>query len=275
FDVAGARTSTKFKCLRNGIVSFEDILRENALSKSQMKQVEHEVNELSDYIEEDAILEFMKTLSYPLYFLDFESYQPAIPAYQNSKPFEQIVFQYSLHYIEEEGGDLKHTEFLAYPGEDPRRALAEKLCKDISKDVCTTAYNMAFEKTRIKSLAALYPDLAEHLMNIHDNIKDLMVPFQKKQYYKRAMQGSYSIKYVLPALFPNEPSLDYHNLEGVHNGVEASTTFKKMATMNEEELENFRVHLLNYCGLDTFAMVKVWEKLNEAIGVSVRSYENK
>lgn len=275
FDVAGARTSTKFKCLRNGIVSFGDILRENALSKSQMKQVEHEVNELSDYIEEDAILEFMKTLSYPLYFLDFESYQPAIPAYQNSKPFEQIVFQYSLHYIEEEGGDLKHTEFLAYPGEDPRRALAEKLCEDIPLDVCTTAYNMAFEKTRIKSLAALYPDLAEHLMNIHDNIKDLMVPFQKKQYYKRAMQGSYSIKYVLPALFPNEPSLDYHNLEGVHNGVEASATFKKMATMNEEELENFRVHLLNYCGLDTFAMVKVWEKLNEAIGVSVRSYENK
>ena len=112
-------------------------------------------------------------------------------------------------------------------------------------------------------------------MNIHDNIKDLMVPFQKTQYYKRAMQGSYSIKYVLPALFPNEPSLDYHNLEGVHNGVEASATFKKMATMNEEELESFRVHLLKYCGLDTFAMVKVWEKLNEAIGVSVRTYENK
>ena len=96
-------------------------------------------------------------------------------------------------------------------------------------------------------------------------IIDLMVPFQKKHYYCKEMQGSYSIKYVLPALFPNVPELDYHNLEGVHNGAEASATFLRMATMDKEELETYRNHLLEYCKLDTLAMVKIWEKLHEVI----------
>lgn len=102
-------------------------------------------------------------------------------------------------------------------------------------------------------------------MNIHDHIQDLMIPFQQRWYYTRAMQGSYSIKYVLPALFPDDPEIDYHNLEGVHNGGEAMDTFKKMASMPPEELETWRKHLLKYCGLDTYAMVKVWDKLKEAI----------
>lgn len=264
FDISGARSSTKLKCYDKGLIAFSDILGTKAVSANQMIQVEHEVTGCAAHIDKKAIGEFLSQLSYPLYFLDFESFQPAIPLYDNSRPYEQIVFQYSLHYIEEEGGELKHREYLAYPGADPRRALAQQLCEDIPQNVCVTAYNMGFEKGRIKGLAELYPDLSQHLMNIHDNICDLMVPFQKKQYYSRAMQGSYSIKYVLPALFPDDPSLDYHNLEGVHNGAEASDTFKRMAKMSPDELSKFRSHLLTYCGLDTYAMVKVWQKLCEA-----------
>ena len=103
-------------------------------------------------------------------------------------------------------------------------------------------------------------------MNIHDHIRDLMVPFQKKQYYTRAMQGSYSIKYVLPALFPDDPALDYHNLEGVHNGNEAASAFEQMVDMTPEEQAACRENLLRYCGLDTLAMVKVWEKLRAVAG---------
>ncbi len=109
-----------------------------------------------------------------------------------------------------------------------------------------------------------------HLMNIHDHIEDLMIPFQRKYYYDRAMQGSYSIKYVLPALFPGDPALDYHNLEGVHNGGEASNAFSAMANMIPEEMETTRQQLLQYCGLDTFAMVKVWEKLHQAAGLPLK-----
>ena len=80
--------------------------------------------------------------------------------------------------------------------------------------------------------------------------------------YFREMQGSYSIKYDL-GLFPDDPALDYHNLEGVHHGGEAIDTFKRMADMDPDELEEWRGYFLKYCELDTFAMVKIWEKLIE------------
>lgn len=127
-----------------------------------------------------------------------------------------------------------------------------------------TAYNKAFECTRIKELAETFPDLAEHLLNIRDHIVDLLVPFQSGWYYNRAMGGSFSIKSVLPAIFPDDPSLDYHNLDGIHNGGEAMNAFPAMEKMTAEERETTRRNLLKYCELDTYAMVKVWEELKRA-----------
>ena len=261
FDIANMRKKTRL--YKEGIISFEQLEASTELNDKQRMQVEWELFDKPAYIDKEFIKEFLGELSYPLYFLDFETFQSAIPLYDDSKPYEQLVFQYSLHYILEEGGELHHKEYLAYPGEDPRRKLAEQLCEDIPLNVCTTAYNMGFEKGRIRGLAEIYPDLSDHLMNIHDNIKDLMIPFQKMKYYEKSMQGSYSIKYVLPSLFPNDPSLDYHNLEGVHKGDEASATFVAMSKMDKEELEKWRGYLLKYCCLDTYAMVKVWEKMVE------------
>lgn len=249
----------------NGYITFEQLYDAGVLTGKYLQQVETEIKNLPAQIDKAQIKGFLDTLTYPLYFLDFETFNPAIPLYDESKPFQQIVFQYSLHYIEKEGGELKHKECLAYPGSDPRRQIAEQLCKDIPLDVCTTAFNMSFEKEKIRGLAGLYPDLHDHLMNIHDNIKDIMIPFQKRWYYTKEMQGSYSIKYVLPALFPDDPSLNYHNLEGVTNGEDASNTFMNMQKMGKEELEEWRKYLLRYCELDTFAMVKVLEKLQEAV----------
>ena len=199
-----------------------------------------------------------------MYFLDFETMQPAFPPYCGTKPYAQIPFQYSLHYIEHEGGELLHKEFLAESGPDPRRAVAERLCTDIPKDVCVTAFNMSFERGRIRDLAAAFPDLADHLLNIESNIKDLLIPFRSGWYYNRAMGGSFSIKSVLPALFPDDPSLDYHNLEGVHNGNEAMTVFPRIKDMAPDKQRTARHNLLKYCELDTFAMVKVWEALVRA-----------
>ena len=137
---------------------------------------------------------------------------------------------------------------------------------DIPKDVCVTAYNMGFEKRVIKYLADIFPDLSEHLLNIRENIKDLMKPFQKRYFYVKEMEGFYTIKYVLPALFPDNPELNYHNLPVVHNGQEAMDVFLSLKDKKEEEQETIRNGLLLYCKLDTYAMVKIWEKLNEVIG---------
>lgn len=267
FDLCGTFTKSdkKWKWFRDGYVSFEDLLRLDAKSINANSRIEaeHGVRDLAPHIDVGEIRKFMSSIYYPLYFLDFESITPAIPLFDDSRPYQQICFQYSLHYIEEEGGELKHKEFLAYPGKDPRRDLCEQLCKDIPLNACTLVYNKGFERGRIKEMAEIFPDLADHLMNIHGNIVDLMIPFSRHYYYCRAMNCSYSIKLVLPALFPDDPALDYHNLEGVHNGGEASDTFVKMEQMSTEELEKHREYLLKYCGLDTYAMVKIWEKLTE------------
>ena len=245
-----------------GLISYED-LRDNAvpLNAIRTRQVDYALNDKGTYVNIEAIRKYLDTLSYPLYFLDFETMQPAIPEYIGTHPYAQIPFQYSLHYIEHEGGELHHKEFLAESGEDPRRAIAESLCENIPMNVCVTAYYKYFECPRLEELAATFPDLSEHLLNIRDNIIDLLVPFQSGWYYNRAMGGSFSIKSVLPALFPNDPKLDYHNLEGVHNGGEAMTIFPKIQYMDPEEQAKTRENLLKYCQLDTYAMVKVWEEL--------------
>ena len=186
-----------------------------------------------------------------------------IPLYDHVHPYEQIPFQYSLHYLLDEDSELKHTEFLAQSGIDPRRELAESLVKNIPLNVCTLAYNMQFEKGVIKKLAGLYPDLKSHLMNIHNNIKDLIVPFDKRYYYSKNMHGSSSIKHVLPALFPDNPELDYHNLDLIQNGSDAMHSFRDLENMTPSEQEYTRERLLRYCELDTYAMVKIYKKIKE------------
>ncbi len=262
FKINKIKKKDAMNLYHNRKISFKDLAEEN-LNWRFKQQVDFEVFNYEPHIDKQRIREFMKNLYYPIYFLDFETMQQAIPEFDNSKPYQKIPFQYSLHYIEKEGGKLFHKEFLAESGEDPRRNLAENLIKDIPKDVCVTAYNMSFEKGRIKELVEIFPDLEEHLMNIHDHIQDLMIPFSDRMYYCKEMQGSYSIKYVLPALFPNDPDLDYHALPLIHNGGEAMDIFPKIKDMPKEEQKKAREGLLKYCKLDTYAMVKVWEKLKE------------
>lgn len=265
FDLYKMPKKKQFEYYRKGMVSYEDMLAAPKLNDKQLRQIQYHLTDCGNYTDKGCIQDFLNTLSYPIYFLDFETMQPVIPPYPGTKPYQQIPFQYSLHYIDQPGGELKHKEFLAESGVDPRRSIAESLCRDIPWNVCVTAYNKGFECGRLKELAAQFPDLAGHLLNIQDNIRDLLIPFQSGYYYNRAMGGSFSIKSVLPALFPEDPSLDYHNLEGVHNGSEAMAIFPKIKDMLPEEQAVARANLLAYCKLDTYAMVKVWKALVDAV----------
>lgn len=264
FNIRGMRNTTKIKLYKKGLYKYEDLLKEN-IKDDYKQQIIYELEDKEDYIDKKEVKEFLNTLSYPIYFLDFETYQMPIPKYNGIKPYMQVPFQYSLHYIEKENGKLYHKEFLAEAGTDPRRLLAETLINDIPKDVCVIAYNMPFEKSVIRELAKMYPDLSSHLMNIHDNMKDLIIPFKNRNYYTKNMHGSYSIKYVLPALFPNDESLNYHNLDLIHNGGEAMSSFTSLEEKPKEEQAYIRKCLLKYCELDTFAMVKIYEKLKEIV----------
>ena len=267
FDIGwNTRFSKKLEMYYQDKISFVDILTSGGVNPKADLQMSTELYNLEPKINKEVIEELLDSFTYPLYFLDFESYQAAIPTIDGTKPYQQICFQYSLHYILEEGGEVLHKEFLSddYDG-NPMYGLCKQLCEDIPMDSCTLVYNQSFEITRLKEMSKLFPELSEHLLNIVDNIKDLLPPFKTQDYYVKEMGGSASIKKVLPALFPNDPSLDYHNLEQVHKGDEASASYLALPTLSKEEQETLRTNMLKYCCLDTFAMVKIYEKLKEVL----------
>ncbi|MBO7718640.1 MAG: DUF2779 domain-containing protein [Methanosphaera sp.] len=109
----------------------------------------------------------------------------------------------------------------------------------------------------------MYPDLKDELQRINDNMVDFMEIFRDRNYYTKQMCGSYSIKYVLPALYPDDPELDYANLEVVHKGDEASNAFIQLKGKDKSEEEKIRRGLLEYCRLDTYALVRIYEKFRK------------
>lgn len=257
-----ANCSEKWEYMNRGIFTMQDLLNSGESLNARVKQqIEHACFERAAEIDQGKIREFLSTLWYPLGFLDFETMQSALPPFDGTHTYQQIPFQYSFHLIGKESEEAKHFEFLAEPEGDPRRALAEQLVRDIPQDACVIAYNMKFEKSVLKELAELFPDLAPSLLKIRENVRDIMIPFKNRYYYNRAMHGSYSLKSVTPALFPDEKEADYHNLEGVHNGSEAMDIFPRMKTMSEEERAEARKQLLLYCGRDTWNTVKIWQEL--------------
>lgn len=263
FDLYRMSFEKALKYYNNSIVTFEDVQSCKLTARQQVQVVSHLTGKGT--VDKKSIRDFLdQNIRYPLYFLDFETMQDVVPQYEGTKPYQQMPFQYSLHWIEKPGGELKHTAFLAESGKDPRRDLAEQLCHDIPLNACITAYNKGFECGRINELAEAFPALRYHLLNIRDNIVDFLDPFRAGYYYLPEMEGSFSIKKVLPALFPNDPQLDYSNLTGsVHNGGEAMTIFPKIKDMTPADQQKARQSLLDYCHLDTLAMVKIWQKLEE------------
>ena len=266
FDIRGMQTRTKLKKYREGKLSFEDLENENINQKS-LEEIDFELHDREPKIEIEAIKEFLSSLSYPLYFIDYEACRYAIPEYEGTKPYQQIPFQYSLHIIQEEGAPLQHKEFLAQVDDDNLiRNFAESMISDLPEDGSVIVYNRTFEESLVnKRLAEMYPDLRDEIERINSNIVDLMVPFRSREYYTKEMKGSYSIKYVLPALYPDDPELDYKNLDLIHNGGEASDAFLALKDKAPDEQEKIRESLLEYCKLDTYAMVKIWEKFREVI----------
>lgn len=258
FNIFNLGSKKQVELYEQGIVAIDDIPEGFFMTALQKQKVDN-WKDRKIAIDQEAINNFLETLDYPLYYLDFETFQQAVPQWRGISPYQQIPFQFSLH-IEWDDGSLEHREFLAPEGADPRRALAEALVRAIPPSVTVLAYNMTFEKRVISQLTEAFGDLAEHLLAISDNMKDLMTPFQKQYYVMPQMRGSYSIKYVLPALVP-QMAQAYAELEGVQNGDDAMNAYARLGELPENEREPLRRALLAYCKLDTLAMVKILEKL--------------
>lgn len=261
FDVVDMNTDKKLEKYYEGKISFKDLENEN-MGIRFAEQVDFELNNREPKIDRKYIKEIIDSLKYPLYFIDYETYQLPIPELEGTKAYQALPFQYSLHIIKEEGAEVEHKEFLAdIDDEDFIKHFAENMVKDLSEDGNVIIYSK-YERTINNKILELYPQFKNEIERINSNMVDFWEIFKKRKYYTKEMKGSASIKDVLPALCPE---LDYHNLDLVHNGTEASNAFISLKNKSSEEQKETREALLKYCCLDTYAMVKIYEKFKEVL----------
>lgn len=193
---------------------------------------------------------------FPACFLDFESIQFAVPIWQGTRPYQQTCFQFSVHVLDA-AGQLTQTSFLDLSGDDPSNKLAQALIAACGETGPVFVYNATFESTRIRELARRFPDLAESLTAINGRIVDLK-PIACNYYYHPSQQKSWSIKEVLPAIAPD---LSYDRLKGISDGDMAMAGYceairPETSPARKSEIEQ---QLREYCALDTFAMVRLWQ----------------
>lgn len=209
-----------------------------------------------------AIYHFLDSLEYPLYFLDYETMSAVVPYFDGQRPYQQIPSQYSLHILDSPDAELRHAEYLHRENSDPSLPIAQRLIEDIGDGGSIITWNMAFEKSCNVTLGQLNPEFMDAMETINERIVDLMVPFKPKNgwYSDPRFEGSASIKKVLPVVVPE---LSYKEL-GIQNGGAAQTLWMQaVLDGTRDDKEQILNDLLKYCGLDTLAMVEIYNVLRK------------
>ena len=272
----------KYDLINEGYYSLGDVPKEWITNNNHIIQREcYDENKV--YINKEKIKAGLKSLTYPIYHLDFETFPCPIPRFKGEKPYTQSCFEFSLHIETEPGKCDKNKDnyvFLATSNvEDQREEMVKMLVEkiDVSNGGCMIAQNVSFEKGRIKELSVIFPKYKKQLMQIYNSGRDLLEIIDNNRelykslgfddynsstvnYYNNEQSGSYSIKKTLP-LFTN---LTYHDLD-VQNGVEALVEYSLFDKMTPAELEKSRNALTEYCKQDTWAMVEILKGLRRLI----------
>ena len=223
--------------------------------------IEEEIEQKSNRescINTDYLEEFFSDFQYPYFYFDFETVMPAVPEFDESRPYQQIPFQYSLHIKRNKNSGLEHLAFLGDGIVDPRRQLIVELLSAVGTKGSIIVWNQTFEISRLKELARDFPEFETKIYELIERVVDLMIPFRKKQYYHLDFNESYSIKKVLPVLCPE---LSYSDLV-IQEGGTASFTYAELKNQTAEIQAEQREQLLEYCKLDTLAMVRILEIIN-------------
>lgn len=244
-----------------GILNVRDIPADFKLTDREAAIVQVERSG-QPYIDRDTILGELNELKFPLNFLDYESFNPGVPKFQRTRPYQQMVFQYSLHTLERDDAELRHSFHLSRnDGRHPSEEIVERLYEDLNGNIGTVIiWSEGFEKTRNTELGEMFPNFADFLSEVNDAVYDLRKVFSRRLYMHPGFRGRDSIKKVLPVLCPHLPSYDAMD---IGDGLTASIKWFHMATGRgtaEERKKTFD-DLCAYCHLDTLAMVEIYRHL--------------
>lgn len=236
-----------------GIIDLRDV-PDDQLNVKQRRVKDHTLANTT-YFDVAGAAALLAQYSLPAYFLDFESIQFAVPLWKGTRPYQQHVFQYSLHKLTATG-ELGQSSFLDLSGNDPAEPFAKALIQSCGSTGPIYVYS-GFERTRIRELAARFPQWCDALLAIGERIVDLL-PIAREHYYHPSQQGGWGLKFVLPAVVPE---LRYDALDGVQNGGMAMQAYVEAIHPNTsaERKNQIEQQLLTYCKLDTYATVRLWQ----------------
>jgi hypothetical protein len=240
------------------------------------------------YVNVPNVREFLDGLTYPLFFLDFETFGTAIPLLDGVRPYQQVPFQFSLHVRREPGGPLTHHSFLAAGAGDPRPQLLHHMQQWLEDAGSIVAYFAAFESGRLGELAREFPEHAEWIERVLARVVDLHAPFKEFHVYHPLQEGRTSLKAVLPALTGSgyegmaiadggAASLAFlriaYRSPGVLRDVDswslgASVPGERQGTEVTADVAKVREDLEAYCRLDTLAMVRILDELERLAAAS-------
>ena len=244
----------------DGVTLISDIPEKLALRPKQLMQIQA-TKKNERFVDKDKIKMFLDTFEYPIYFLDYETFSDVIPRFDGCKPYEDYPFQYSLHILDSPNASLRHEEYLHRENSNPVPNLLNKMKKDFGNSGTILSWNMSYEKGCNAIMACLYPEHKEFLDDLNERINDLMIPFSQMWFVDKDFFGSASLKKVLPVLVPE---LSYKELD-VSDGMLARRMFTQTIFEGKypDKKEKILEDLSKYCTLDTYAMIKIFEKLKE------------
>jgi hypothetical protein len=244
------------------IFVIDDVPDDYKLGDAQQLQVRAHKTQ-KPIIDKDAIANVLRSYAFPLYFFDYETYAPAIPAFDGYGPYKRIPFQCSLHVLRDAGSEPEHVEFLHLDRSDPTRAVAELLDRHIDPKGSVIVWYAPFERGVNKEIGERLGGYAGQMERINGQVRDLRDIFSKQHYVHPEFRGSTSIKDVMPVLVPE---LSYDGLE-IKEGTMASEQWWSMTAAGSGASERAAIAdaLRAYCKLDSYAMYAIWRKLWQII----------
>jgi CRISPR/Cas system-associated exonuclease Cas4 (RecB family) len=250
------------KLVQQGVYHIHEIEDTSDFTDRQQNQIEtHKTNK--KIVDKEAIANIINGYAYPLYFLDYETFAPAVPVYDGYYSYQRIPIQFSIHYIEIKGGPLLHVEYLHEENSDPSEIVAKKLSDIIDPAGTVLAWNVGFERSVTSELASRVPTYDKTLRRICDQMQDLMDVFSKQHYVDKDFKGSASIDSVMNALLPK---MSYENLPytGQRVGFVWWTDIVNNGPKSGEREKKINL-IIEYCKQDTLVMVKIFNILSDII----------
>ncbi len=250
------------KLRQMGITAIRDIPKNFDLNPKQRKHVQAAVTG-EPVIDKPALQAALDELQFPLYFLDYETFSPALPLFPGYHPYEHIVFQYSLFRVDHPGGEPQHAERLLTAPRDPAPEIVPHLLDHLGAAGSVIVWNQVFEASRNRDLADHCPEFANRLLAINERFFDLMNIFKDGHYVHPDFHGSASLKAVLPVLCP---ALGYGDLQ-ISQGEQAMLTWYWIVSgqIPKEDLPGLESALKAYCRRDTFGMIEILKRLREVV----------